>query len=66
MKREPDMGIDAVHAKVCRGAAAILEALSNMGVEGKNDHDFAKPIVDAELDVRALIAFAMTQFITTD
>jgi len=46
---------------ILRGAAAILEALDLMGREEKTDHDLAKIIVDAEIDLRAIVQAALEQ-----
>jgi hypothetical protein len=41
-----------------KGVAALCEALNVIGSH-KTDHDMAKIICDGELELRALIAFAL-------
>jgi len=42
-----------------RGMAAIMSALDQIGDSDSDDHKFTRLIVDAELDVRAVVNFAL-------
>lgn len=54
-----DKALSHDRAAVCRGAGAILDALATIGAPVDGDHSLAKHIVDAELDVRALVKYAL-------
>lgn len=56
-------GRDETNADVLAGCAVLLRALSKIGTpaEENGDRELAKVIVDGELQLRALVAFAIDE-----
>lgn len=50
-------------AQQLRGAAAITEMLDCIGACDASDRDVAKVLVEHELDIRELLAFALTEIV---
>lgn len=54
-----DKALDHDRAAVCRGVAAVLSAIDEIGQSDDGDRELAKHIVTSEMDVRALVKFAL-------
>ena len=52
---------DEFKAKALIGAGNLLAALSLIGAHDADDHSITKIVVDAELELRALIDFALAK-----
>lgn len=48
-------------SKALHGAAAVTEMLDLIGSHYVSDHDIAKVLTEHELDIRALVAFALLE-----
>lgn len=46
-------------ANVAEGYAVLTRALGTIGAHNNSDHDLAKVIVEGEMKIRALLAFAI-------
>lgn len=55
----PDIAPKLKRTEACRGVAALMDALDQIGLPDGKDSDVAKRIVDAELDLRELITYAL-------
>lgn len=49
----------SIDARRLRGAAALMEILEHIGATNATDHDMAHVVVDNELELRELLAFAL-------
>lgn len=56
---DPKRYTRSLRARRLRGAAALMEALETIGAPNADDHDTAAVIVDNELELRELLAFAI-------
>lgn len=53
-----DMAPKLNRPAACRGAAALMDALNQIGGSG-TDEGLAKRVVDAELDLQELVIFSL-------
>jgi hypothetical protein len=52
---------DFERADAIAGYSVLTRALGHIGNHGSDDHGLAKVIVDGELEIRALLKFALTK-----
>jgi len=58
---DPSRYTRSMRARRLRGAAALNEMLTMIGAPNATDHDTATVLTDNELELRELLAYALTE-----